>query len=691
MEKEVRGKIFAALFFLLLAAVFFWPFLQGQLSFIWDTREFGYINLHQVTAALSQGDFPLWNAHNFSGYPFAGDIESGMFYPVNWIFAWIFGAMKFSQLGYYFIFHFFLGGVLAYGLCYKLTKNVCAALIGGVVFAYSGYALGHISHLGQMAMYMWIPGVFWGYMRALEKGAATLRVGFSVLLAGLVFALALSVGHANTTIYLLLGLMIFTLYKMFANGEWRADWWRTGLKSLVATVFAMCLMAVLIFPVAELTARSNRVELTYEQQSKGWSLNPLNLLGLVNPNHNHVLSEKPMEDFNGSVDITQNYFYIGLLALLLIIFGLFSRNKYKWYFVFFGLLALFAAFGKYSPVNFLLFEFFPGFNKVRMAVQIMAVCFFVGSVLTALGVAEISSWIKSTKVRTFWPALAVIAIFVVVFDIFYHGFDKRFYSEKIGPEKVFDTVEEEAFIEKLKVDEPFRVADEVNNLSANKYEYYGLDNVWGNGGIKIKKYNDLFVRLDRMHWVPISDRLYDFLNVRTVLSDRKFEAEDFSGSNQRAYFVEDFVVEKDEGKQLELLKNNKIDLKKQVILSGEPAVYLGERVLGGYDFESPEYVKFLAKESEYLKLETFSTKDKILVLSEVDYPGWNLYVDGKVEKYITANYTFRAVPLRGGKHVVEFKYQPESVRIGAWISVSALCLFIIVGVWNFIKNKRKND
>lgn len=681
IAKNVQKKVLLGVFFLILAVLFFWPFLQGQISFIWDTREFGYINLHQVTAALSQGHFPLWNANNFSGYPFAGDIEAGMFYPVNWFFAWIFGAMKFSQLGYYFIFHFLLGGVLAYGLCYKLTKNAFASLIGGVVFAYSGYALGHISHLGQVVMYMWMPGVFWAYLKAFDKGPATLLSNlFNILLAGLVFALALSVGHSNTTIYLLLGLFVLTVYRMVANKEWRIDWWKTGIKSLVSTVFAFALVAVLVFPVYELTARSNRVDLTYEQQSQGWSLNPLNLLGMFDPNHNHVLSDQPMVDFNGSVDLTQNYFYIGLLPLLLIIFGLFSKNKYKWCFVFLGVLALFAAFGKYTPVNFLLFKFVPGFNKARMAVQIMAVCFFSASVLTAMGMEEMWSWIKRPRLKKFWPVIATILVVLAVFDIFYHGFDKRFYSEKISPEKVFDTAEDKAFIDGFKSDEPFRVADETNKFLPNKYEYYGLENVWGNGGIKIKKYNDLFMRLDRLHWLPISDRLYGFLNVKSA-----------NEVNHRAYFVEDFVVEKDEGKQLELLKNNKIDFTKQVVLSGEPSVYLGERVLGGYDFESPEYVKFLAKESEYLKLETFSTKDKILVLSEVDYPGWNLYVDGKAEKYMTANYTFRAVPLLGGKHVVEFKYQPESVRIGAWISVSALILFIIVGVWNFIKTKRKND
>ncbi|MCD6109249.1 hypothetical protein J7J83_00610, partial [bacterium] len=40
----------------------------------------------------------------------------------------------------------------------------------------------------------------------------------------------------------------------------------------------------------------------------------------------------------------------------------------------------------------------------------------------------------------------------------------------------------------------------------------------------------------------------------------------------------------------------------------------------------------------------------------------------KPQNYITANYTFRAVALNPGNHIVEFKYRPFDVYIGATLS-----------------------
>lgn len=64
-----------------------------------------------------------------------------------------------------------------------------------------------------------------------------------------------------------------------------------------------------------------------------------------------------------------------------------------------------------------------------------------------------------------------------------------------------------------------------------------------------------------------------------------------------------------------------------------------------------------------------------LVLSDVNYPGWQVWVDGAEKSIYTANALFRAVQLDSGEHRVDWRYQPGSFRAGAWISaVSALIL-----------------
>lgn len=64
-------------------------------------------------------------------------------------------------------------------------------------------------------------------------------------------------------------------------------------------------------------------------------------------------------------------------------------------------------------------------------------------------------------------------------------------------------------------------------------------------------------------------------------------------------------------------------------------------------------------------------------LSDAYYPGWNVYVDGTQSTLLRANYAFRAVEVPAGRHVVEFRYEPWSFRIGALIS--GISLMIIIG------------
>lgn len=68
----------------------------------------------------------------------------------------------------------------------------------------------------------------------------------------------------------------------------------------------------------------------------------------------------------------------------------------------------------------------------------------------------------------------------------------------------------------------------------------------------------------------------------------------------------------------------------------------------------------------------------MLVLSENHYPGWRVYVDQKPADLIRANYNLRGVRLEPGVHAVEFVYRPNSVIVGAVVSL--LTLLGLVGL-----------
>lgn len=94
-------------------------------------------------------------------------------------------------------------------------------------------------------------------------------------------------------------------------------------------------------------------------------------------------------------------------------------------------------------------------------------------------------------------------------------------------------------------------------------------------------------------------------------------------------------------------------------------------------------------ESDKVSIDTVSTSTKLLVLSDLYYPGWKVFVDGKEGKIYPANYIMRGVILKKGHHTVEFIYRPNSFKVGVIISLMTLCLtvlFIKIDVFKF-----KND
>jgi hypothetical protein len=67
-----------------------------------------------------------------------------------------------------------------------------------------------------------------------------------------------------------------------------------------------------------------------------------------------------------------------------------------------------------------------------------------------------------------------------------------------------------------------------------------------------------------------------------------------------------------------------------------------------------------------------------LVLGDVNYPGWQVTVDGRPAPLYTAYYILRAVPLPAGAHTVRFEFRPGSVLLGG--ALSGIALLAALGV-----------
>jgi len=88
-------------------------------------------------------------------------------------------------------------------------------------------------------------------------------------------------------------------------------------------------------------------------------------------------------------------------------------------------------------------------------------------------------------------------------------------------------------------------------------------------------------------------------------------------------------------------------------------------------------VTVIENKADKLLLETAPSSKGLLVVSELYYPGWQAYVDGKKVETLRADLMLRGVMLAGGQHRIEFRFEPKSVRVGGAISLVFAALLVL--------------
>src|SRR3989344_751993 len=89
-------------------------------------------------------------------------------------------------------------------------------------------------------------------------------------------------------------------------------------------------------------------------------------------------------------------------------------------------------------------------------------------------------------------------------------------------------------------------------------------------------------------------------------------------------------------------------------------------------------------------IKTRTENDLILMLTDTNYPGWNVIVNGNPSELLLANGIFKAVVVPKGESIVKFIYEPSSFKIGAVVSVSSLFAIILLLIFRkFINLGRK--
>jgi len=146
-----------------------------------------------------------------------------------------------------------------------------------------------------------------------------------------------------------------------------------------------------------------------------------------------------------------------------------------------------------------------------------------------------------------------------------------------------------------------------------------------------------------------------------------------------AFFVDNFLVEKDQQKIINLIFDNNIDLRKTVILEEYPNLTYNKIHLSDGAIKD---VSLQIYQPQHIEFEVNTDSDRLFFLSDNYYPGWHAEVDKKPTKIYRANFTFRAVLVPKGKHTIIFSFKPLSFSVGAILSSITIISIISIALIN---------
>ncbi len=126
---------------------------------------------------------------------------------------------------------------------------------------------------------------------------------------------------------------------------------------------------------------------------------------------------------------------------------------------------------------------------------------------------------------------------------------------------------------------------------------------------------------------------------------------------------------------LEALGNReRIDPLKTVLLENQTAL----ATVSGSEGNAPDTgsCRVTRYENDRISLLCETRSPGYLILSEIHYPGWRAYVNGKERPLFTGNYLFRTLFLESGNHEVTLEFRPTSFRVGAAVSLGSLLVAV---------------
>jgi hypothetical protein len=164
-----------------------------------------------------------------------------------------------------------------------------------------------------------------------------------------------------------------------------------------------------------------------------------------------------------------------------------------------------------------------------------------------------------------------------------------------------------------------------------------------------------------------------------VFSDKSVSVYKKTKALPRAIFVTRWSV-LSEAEILGKLLDPNFDSTKEILLNKTPSIHISTT-------PNIDTIEYLSYSADNIILKVSTQQQGLLFVSDTWYPGWKAYVDEKEVEIFRADYAFRAVAVPQGSHKIRFIYDPESFRIGEWLSLAGLGILLTLYIYESKTNR----
>lgn len=391
---------------LLVVFIAYIPFTCFQNTLVNDDIDVALSTKYFAGECLQNGYLPLWNPYQIWGFPAHADLQYTNWNPETLLTGILFGY-NYIILHVLFILYLFLAALGAFLLFRHLSKDARTGFYVACVYILSGLFVAHVQSLVTILGLVWLPYVFWSFLRWLQEPG----IKHSILLC-LFSYLLMTLGYQAFVFMLIPPFVVLFIQQLFVYYKER----KAALirQLLITAILSVIVLGVLLLPVLvtqfqakPFVGRLNGMSLEEVMMNP---FSPLSALSFINP----MLTVGHDNWFN--TELTMRNAFIGLIPLLLLVVALCKRHKSAVEIILlsYAVLYLLGSLGDVIPVRKLMYYLLPGFKLFRFPSLLRVVALLMLLCYGALNFSYCLSWLQQQVRKRNLALVALLALNLAV-------------------------------------------------------------------------------------------------------------------------------------------------------------------------------------------------------------------------------------------------------------------------------------